>query len=1135
MDTANKSTGHEDDNFTGALGVLEGAVDGFVACDSELRMIYLNTAAERLYGKSKPGLLGKTPWEASSDLAGSELEHEVRRVLAERMPGTLECYHRNTACWLEVRVAPVEGGGISLWLRDITKRKRADEALRKSEERFRLFMNNSPTVAWMKDEQGHCVYINEPYQKHFGVRLEDRLGKTDFEVYPLAIAEQFRKNDRAALVAGHSIEFTEESVNRDGKQCFWFSYKFPFQDSSGQVLVAGIGLDITERKQAEEALRQSETKLKEALRAAQMGAWEWTVETDTVTWDENLYRIADRDPKLPAPRYQEISQIFAPGSLEPHKAAVEKALAAGTPYVLDLEMVRPDGSKRWVVARGEPRHDASGRITHLRGTVQDITERKRAEERLAEYEKAVEGSEDMIVVVNREYRYLIANQEFLNQRRMERGEVVGHLASEVLGQEVFEQAVKSKLDECFQGRVVRYEMKHKYPTLGERDLSVTYFPIEGATGIDRAACVMRDITERKRAEKALSDSEYWLKESQRISQIGSYVLDTISGVLTTSETTDRIFGIGPDYPRTVDGLKAVIHPEQREEVMDYFTDEVLGQSKPFDREYRIIRPSDGQIRWVHGRGALVCDAAAKLTAMAGTIQDITVHKALEEKLRQAQKLEGLGRLAGGVAHDFNNLLTVINGYGTLLLRELKDGDPLRESVEEIHKAGEQAASLTRQLLMFSRKQLIEPRPLDLNQLISDNLGMLQRLVGEDIEVETRFAPSVGTVLADPGQMHQVLLNLAVNARDAMPRGGSLMLATSNADVKEGDSALHPGLAPGRYVLISVADNGTGIEAEAREHIFDPFFTTKGQGEGTGLGLATVYGIVQQAGGSISAHSEPGHGATFLIYLPRTKASVTARHKTAPGSFAHEGTETVLVVEDQDPVRKLTVRILKDHGYRVLDAAQGEEALLLAERYSKPIHLLLTDVVMPGMTGPELAKRLKPMRPAMQVLYMSGFAADVITSRGLLGPGQIHINKPFAPEDLVLKIRALLGSAPAPEAARVLVVDDESHVRTLFQKILAGGGYKVQIAKDGNQGLRMVRAQRFDLVVVDLVMPEREGIDIIQTVHKEQPDLKIIAVSGAFGGGFLNVAKLLGANMALAKPVESGKLLEAVRDVLGKTH
>jgi hypothetical protein len=523
-------------------------------------------------------------------------------------------------------------------------------------------------------------------------------------------------------------------------------------------------------------------------------------------------------------------------------------------------------------------------------------------------------------------------------------------------------------------------------------------------------------------------------------------------------------------------------------------------------------------------------------ARLGIARDITERKraekeraSLQEQLQQAQKLESIGRLAGGVAHDFNNLLTVINGYGDLVLSQLQEEDPLREHVDEIRKAGERAAELTRQLLVFSRKQIVEPKPLDLNAVVTESEKMLRRLLREDIELVAELDPSLGMVMADPGQLHQVLMNLVVNAREAMHRGGRLTIETANTEVDEVCAAGHPEILPGPFVLLTVSDTGAGIGKEIQKRIFDPFFTTKPDGEGTGLGLSTVYGIVRQCGGAISVFSEPGQGTTFKVYLPRIEATVASAEVAPPSADELRGSGTVLVVDDQEAVRRLAVQVLKHYGYRTLEATEGGEALLLAERYSGPIDLMLTDVLMPLMTGKELAERLKPLRPHMRVLYMSGYTADHISRRGLLDPGALYIAKPFAPDALAVKVREALGEARP--ASSILVVDDDDSIRNLFELTLTGVGYKVVVAKDGREALARMREQRFDLVVTDLVMPEREGIEIVQTLRKEQPDLKIIAVSGAFGGMYLKVAKALGANATLAKPVSKDALLTTVRSLL----
>jgi PAS domain S-box-containing protein len=378
----------------------------------------------------------------------------------------------------------------------------------------------------------------------------------------------------------------------------------------------------------------------------------------------------------------------------------------------------------------------------------------------------------------------------------------------------------------------------------------------------------------------------------------------------------------------------------------------------------------------------------------------------ESQLRQAQKMEAVGRLAGGIAHDFNNLLTTILGTCDLLLEELPREKQWREDVEEIRKAGDRAASLTRQLLAFSRKQVIEAATVNLNETVSGVGSMLRRLIGEDIELVTRLEPHLGMVLADPGQIEQVLMNLAVNSRDAMPKGGKLVIETANIQLEADPKGL-PGVPAGPYVMLSVSDNGIGMDAETRSHIFEPFFTTKEQGKGTGLGLATVYGIIRQSGGHVAVYSEPGAGATFKVYLPEVADSPTTR--LVPPRAPRGGSETILLAEDEPAVRSLAQRVLEAHGYVVIAASGAEEALSLSRQYQGRIHLLLTDVIMPGLSGPQLAERLARERRDSKILYMSGYTDAAIIHHGVLEPGIWYLQKPFSPGGLAEKVREVLDS------------------------------------------------------------------------------------------------------------------------------
>jgi len=390
----------------------------------------------------------------------------------------------------------------------------------------------------------------------------------------------------------------------------------------------------------------------------------------------------------------------------------------------------------------------------------------------------------------------------------------------------------------------------------------------------------------------------------------------------------------------------------------------------------------------------------------GTQRDVTEQRHLEEQFRQSQKMEAVGQLAGGIAHDFNNLLTAILGNTQLLLRDLPPGDSKRGDVEEIRKASERAASLTRQLLAYSRRQMLQPEVLDLNVVVAEMDRMLRRLIGEHIALVTVLAPDLGRVRADPNQIEQVIVNLAVNARDAMPDGGKLMIETANLTLDESFAQAHLGSVAGEYALLAVTDTGTGMDATVRAHVFEPFFTTKEVGKGTGLGLATVYGIVKQSGGYISVYSEVGHGSTFKIYLPRIVATADAVGSVQKGGPTR-GTETVLVVEDEPAVLQLSQRALEAQGYVVLAASDPPAALRVVERHGGTIHLLLTDVVMPTMSGAELAERLVAQRPGIRVLYMSGYPGDAVVQHGALPSGSAFLQKPFSPDGLSRKVRDVL--------------------------------------------------------------------------------------------------------------------------------
>jgi two-component system, cell cycle sensor histidine kinase and response regulator CckA len=515
--------------------------------------------------------------------------------------------------------------------------------------------------------------------------------------------------------------------------------------------------------------------------------------------------------------------------------------------------------------------------------------------------------------------------------------------------------------------------------------------------------VARDITHRKAAEAALRESEErfratfeqaaagmghttlegrWVRVNQRLCDIVGYTRD---------ELLARTF-------------QDITHPDDLDVDLVALRQLLAGELQSLSREKRYLH-KDGSIVWIDLTVSILRDLAGAPKSFIAVVQDITARKQLEQELLHAQRMEGVGQLAGGIAHDFNNLLTVISGRGHLALAKLQPSDPLRRDLELIQKTALRAAALTRQLLAFSRKQVLQPRVLDPNELVHNSTNLLKRLIGEDIELVFVPAADAGRVRVDPGQLEQVIVNLAVNARDAMPQGGRLTIETANTMLDATYARRHVGVSAGAYVMLAVSDTGVGMDAVTQARIFEPFFTTKEPGKGTGLGLATVYGIVKQSGGHIRVYSEPAAGTVFRVYLPRTDAGADVEAPVE--ARLPRGTETLLLVEDEEEVRTLAREVLEGSGYTLLEATTASDAILIAERHVGLIDILLTDVVMPRMSGRALAETIANLRPETKILYMSGYTDDAIIRHGVLEAGTPFLEKPFTPLTLAAKVREVL--------------------------------------------------------------------------------------------------------------------------------
>jgi two-component system, cell cycle sensor histidine kinase and response regulator CckA len=541
-------------------------------------------------------------------------------------------------------------------------------------------------------------------------------------------------------------------------------------------------------------------------------------------------------------------------------------------------------------------------------------------------------------------------------------------------------------------------------------LSKTNLTVEALERTVRHAVALRaGERQRRQAEVALRASEERFRALVENSSDALLLIDAEARVVYISPSSTRQLGWLPDQI-VGRSLFDFLHLDDRETIGARLAEALRNPLQSVGAEVRLLH-ADGSWRIMEGVGVNRIQDPS-VGAIVVNARDVTDRRKLELQLRQAQKMEAIGQLAGGVAHDFNNLLTAILGYCNLMLDEIPQEDPLRVDLEEIRSAGERAAALTRQLLAFSRRQMLHPQVIDLNTIVQQTEKLLRRLISEDVELVTALAADLFPVRVDPASIEQILVNLAVNARDAMPVGGRLTIETANVEIDEAYAVTHVPMSSGRYAMLAVGDTGEGMDEATRGRVFEPFFTTKEQGKGTGLGLATVYGMVKQSGGYIWVYSEPGHGTAFKVYLPPADQPATGEpeHRGGRETDQTNGWETVLLVEDEDAVRALAREVLRRHGYVVLEARHGVDALRVSERHTDDIHLMVTDVVMPHMSGRVLAERLSPVRPKMKVLFMSGYAEHAVMHRDLT-PGSAFIQKPFTPEVFARKVRTVLDAEP----------------------------------------------------------------------------------------------------------------------------
>jgi two-component system cell cycle sensor histidine kinase/response regulator CckA len=884
---------------------------------------------------------------------------------------------------------------------------------RQLQEHYRLISENTVDVIFLWSlTENRCVFVTPSVsplrgftpQEVLGQSLEEAMSPDSYRIVIRLLAEwvpAVEAGDESARVRVNELEFR----CKDGSVVATETITKFISDELGKVrLVLGVSRDINERKLVQQAIREAEEKYRGIFDGALEGIYRTSLHGRPLAANPAIAKMLGYDS--PEDVRNSIANVGTELWVDADERArfIDLLQTHGTVRNFECRQRRKDGSIIWVSLNSRRVTDSGGEPFN-EGFMEDITERKRMEDALRQSEdkfsRAFLSSPAAVTILDvaDEGRFLDANEAFETDSGYPRHEIIGRTITEL---DIFEnprQGLELLGRLAREGRLRGQECRYRNRE-GKVRIALLSAELINLDGRNCAIVTTLDITERKRAEERIGIL------ATAIEQAGEQIL--ITGLDGNIEYCNPAF----------------------EKISGYSKEEVLGrntrllksgkQNEEFYRSmWATIRSGSvwfGQFTNRRKNGLLyeeeatispIRDDSGRIKGYVAVKRDVSERIQLENQFRQAQKLESIGRLAGGVAHDFNNLLTVINGYSDMLATKLKPYDPLWPYVEEIRKAGERGAGLTRQLLTFSRKQVIEVRTLDLNAIVRDAERMLHRVIGEDIELLTILDSAPGMVRGDLDQIHQVIMNLVVNARDAMPDGGQLVIETRHTEVDETAAGTYPDAAPGSYVMLLIKDNGSGMDEKTQEHMFEPFFTTKEAGKGTGLGLSTVYGIVRQNGGWIQLVSHVGVGTAFQIYLPSVEASPLAPPQEPVFAHSRNAGQTILLVEDHAEVRKLIFAVLTQRGYRVLEACDGGEAFMLASEYADEIHLLLSDVVMPGMNGKELSERLRSVRPNIKILFSSGYTADVVANRGVLEHHVALLQKPFTADELARKVSEVL--------------------------------------------------------------------------------------------------------------------------------
>jgi two-component system, cell cycle sensor histidine kinase and response regulator CckA len=955
--------------------------------------------------------------------AGGDAQDWVRQRLNGPATGDPEAFELSTAAGrtLLVQQRRALSGGFSVIALDITERRAAEEALRKSQHLLQAVFETIPHFMFVKDAAARYLMVNQRFLAAWGAQPEQILGHTIAELTWRPEGERVRhaQSDQAVLSGAlPRVETFIDVLFASGELRTIRNIKSPLRDDAGRIYgLVGISEDVTELERAQQALRDSQRLLKAVFDALPHLVF---VKDEQARFLVVNRRFRDAFAVVPD---RLIGKLSSELPLEP--AHEQEAAAEGDRLILSGEQPRSDrvhtlrfadGALRTVRTIKEPLRDESGRIYGLVGIAEDISALHAAEAAAAQAHARLAGAvqhlEAAFYLYDRDEKLLLWNEKVYALFPELKGRLRPGLAFEAvlrmalpaldLASEQTEAQVRQRLAEFRSASGATSEQRLRD---GRWVLVRDRRTADGGT-----VCLRYEVTELKRAEQALRDSEqrFRMLTENAPDVIFRYRLWPTRGFEYVSPVTTAITGYTPqEHYADPDLWLRITHPEDaaRQAHLLRPDEESAGALVAVRWKYK-----NADWVWIEERCSPVFDEAGRQVCVEGVVRDISSRRELEDQLLQAQRMEAVGRLAGGIAHDFNNMLSVMGSYSAFVLEQLPEDAAAREDVKVIQGAVERSAALTRQLLAFSRKQMLQLETVELNGLVRQMEKMLRRVIGEDIALETRLQEGLGNVTADPGQIEQIVMNLAVNSRDAMPQGGTLALETRDVQVDAAMAGRRSDLKPGAYVMLAVSDSGVGMTPEVLSHIFEPFFTTKAVGEGTGLGLATVYGIVKQMSGDVSVTSQPGQGATFRILLPRSAAAGAPAAAPAPDAGEGGGSETILLVEDEEMVRNAARRILERYGYRVMPAASGAIAERISEELGEPIDLLLTDVVMPELSGPQLVQRLTAQRPRLKVLYMTGYTESTLAQHlgGGVQPEIVH--KPFSPQALLRKVRRALGEA-----------------------------------------------------------------------------------------------------------------------------